>query len=43
VWDSKEDFENFAQEKIGPYAQQVGITDPPETTFYEVHNYLVTG
>lgn len=41
VWESKEDFERFAQAQIGPYAQEVGIDEEPETTFYDVHNYLV--
>jgi hypothetical protein len=40
VWDSKETFDKFAQEKIGPLSQEVGIAGPPEITFYEVHNYL---
>ncbi len=40
VWDSKEVFERFAQEKIGPITQEVGILGPPETQFFEVHNYL---
>jgi hypothetical protein len=43
VWDSKEAFEKFAQEKIGPITQEVGVPGPPETTFFEVHNYLTTG
>jgi hypothetical protein len=40
VWETKEQFEKFAQEQIGPYSAQVGITDEPETRFTEVHNYL---
>jgi hypothetical protein len=40
VWETKEQFEKFAAEEIGPYTQQVGIPAPPETTFREVHNYL---
>ena len=28
VWDTKENFESYAQEKIGPYSQQVGIYRP---------------
>jgi len=40
VWESKELFETFAQEKIGPITASVGFTAPPEITFYEVHNYL---
>jgi hypothetical protein len=40
VWETKEQFEKFAQEQIGPYSQQVGIPAPPETRFTEAHNYL---
>jgi hypothetical protein len=40
VWESKEDFEKFAQEQIGPYSREAGITDEPETRMTEVHNYL---
>jgi heme-degrading monooxygenase HmoA len=40
VWESKEQFEKFAQEQIGPYSREAGITEEPETRFYEVHNHL---
>jgi len=40
VWQTKGQFEKFAQEKIGPITQEVGITAPPEVQFFEVHNYL---
>ncbi len=43
VWDSREAFDKFAQEKIGPMSQEVGIPGPPETTYFEVHNYLTKG
>jgi hypothetical protein len=39
VWETKEQFDQYAQEKIGPYSQQVGIPGPPKITFYDVHNY----
>jgi len=42
VWQSREQFESFAEEQIGPYTQEVGLT-PPQPTFYEVHNYLTAG
>ena len=41
IWESKEQYEQYAQEKIGPYTQQVGIPGPPRITFYDVHNYQV--
>jgi hypothetical protein len=40
VWESREDFERFAEEKIGPYSREVGLTGEPEIRVYEVHNYL---
>jgi hypothetical protein len=43
VWESKEDYERFAQEQIGPYTQQVGVPGPPEIKFTELHNYLTAG
>jgi len=43
VWDTREQFESFAEEQIGPYTQEVGISAPPQTTFHEVHNYLTAG
>jgi hypothetical protein len=43
VWESAEQFQAFAQEKIGPLAAQAGITSPPRITMYEVHNYLTAG
>ena len=43
VWESREAFDRFAQEKIGPITQEVGIPSAPELTFYEVHNYLTAG
>jgi hypothetical protein len=43
VWETREQFDQFAQEKIGPLAAEAGITSPPKPTFYEVHNYLTAG
>jgi hypothetical protein len=43
VWDSKEAYEQFAQEQIGPYAAEAGIPAPPEVKYTEIHNYLTAG
>ena len=43
VWNSREQFDAFAQEQIGPITAEVGITGPPEFTFFEVHSYLTAG
>lgn len=40
VWESREVFDRFAQEQIGPHTQQVGITEPPEMIYRDVHNHL---
>jgi hypothetical protein len=40
VWESDAQFEKFAKEQIRPYTQQVGITDEPKMTRFEVHNML---
>jgi hypothetical protein len=40
VWETKEQYERFAQDKIGPYTQQVGIPAPPEVTYRDVHNII---
>jgi hypothetical protein len=43
VWESREQFDRFAEEQIGPFSQEVGFPNPPKTTFCEVHNYLTAG
>jgi hypothetical protein len=41
VWEGDEQFQRFSDEQIGPFTQQVGITEPPQITRHEVHNFLV--
>lgn len=43
VWESKEQYERFAQEKIGPLSMEAGFTGPPEVTYHDVHNYFTAG
>lgn len=43
VWETKDQFEKFAQERIGPLSQQAGITAQPKPQFFEVHNYFTPG
>jgi hypothetical protein len=43
VWESAEQFQQFADEQIGPISQEVGVPAPPDVTFYDVHNYLTAG
>jgi hypothetical protein len=40
VWETREQFESFAQNQIGPITAEVGVPAPPEMTYYEVHNHL---
>jgi heme-degrading monooxygenase HmoA len=42
VWESDEQFQAFADKEIGPYTQEVGLSEP-QITRYEVHNYLTAG
>jgi len=39
VWESREQFERFAQEQIGPFTQEAGLAEP-QVSFHAVHNYL---
>ncbi|HEY3573442.1 MAG TPA: hypothetical protein VGK98_06410 [Arthrobacter sp.] len=43
VWESREQFDKFAQEKIGPLSAEVGFAGPPRMTSHEVHNYYTPG
>ena len=43
VWESKEQYEKFAQAEIGPISQEVGVPNPPVLQFFEVHNHLTAG
>lgn len=43
VWDSREAFEAFARDKIGPATAAAGVEGPPEVTFFDVHNFLTAG
>jgi hypothetical protein len=39
VWRTREEFEAFAAEQIGPLTAEVGFPAPPEITVHDVHNY----
>jgi hypothetical protein len=43
VWETKDAFERFAQDEIRPHTSAVGINEPPEIAYYDVHNYLTAG
>ncbi len=40
VWESRDAFEAFAEEQIGPQTAAAGIEAPPSMTFHDVHNYV---
>ena len=42
VWESREQFDKFAEEQIGPFTQEVGMTTPPDVKYVDVYNYLTT-
>ena len=37
LWDSAEDFERYASERLMPVVQELGIPGQPETRFVPVH------
>jgi hypothetical protein len=43
VWETREDFDTFAEEKIGPITQEVGIQGEPETQYFDVYDFLTAG
>ena len=43
VWQTREQFDAFAQEKIGPLSAQAGNPGPPAMQFFEVHSYFTPG
>lgn len=42
VWESRQALERFQEEDIAPVFRKIGVVNPPETTFFEVHNHFVT-
>lgn len=43
VWESRDQFQEFADSQIGPLSAEVGIPGPPQVTFHEVHSYMTAG
>ncbi len=43
VWERKEDFEKFVEDKVGPVITEVGVQAQPEIQYFDVHNYLTAG
>lgn len=43
VWNTREEFDQFAADQIGPITRDVGIPQEPAVSVHEVHNYLTAG
>jgi hypothetical protein len=43
VWESKEIFDSFAAEKLGPTTAELGIAPPSSVRLYDVYNYFTAG
>lgn len=43
VWKSRELYDAFAKEQIGPITAEVGFPNAPQVTYYDVHSYLTPG
>src|SRR5438445_422927 len=43
VWDSEESFRRFAEERLGPALQELGVPPDMSPTFYPVHNLIEQG
>jgi hypothetical protein len=43
IWQDRESFERFAEERIGPAMAEAGVDREPEITFFEVHSYQTAG
>ena len=43
VWQSAEQFQQFADEQIGPFTAEVGVPAPPTIAQYDVHSHLTAG
>lgn len=40
-WGSREQFDSFVAERVGPAAAAAGVTAPPEIHGFPVHEYLL--
>ncbi|MCZ2404557.1 hypothetical protein IV498_15570 [Paenarthrobacter sp. Z7-10] len=43
LWQSREQYDKFAKEQIGPLSQEAGIPSAPKVTYYDVHSYFTPG
>ena len=43
LWQTKELYDTFAKEQIGPFSAEAGIPGPPKVTYLDAHNYFTPG
>jgi hypothetical protein len=43
VWETREQFDRFAEESIGPNSAAAGLDQPPRIAYHEVHNHFTAG
>jgi hypothetical protein len=43
VWETREQFDQFVDDRIAPTMAELGYPNPPEMEFSEVHNYFTAG
>ena len=43
LWKSRELYDAFARDQIGPYSAEAGIPEPPKITYYDAYNYFTQG
>jgi hypothetical protein len=43
LWASRELYDTFAREQIGPLSAEAGISESPKITYHEVHSYFTQG
>ena len=41
VWESRQEFDSFLEKRVLPVLPEVGVANPPEIEFFQVHNYFV--
>jgi len=43
VWQTREQYDAFARDQIGPITAEVGLPGPPDVSFHDVHSYFTDG
>lgn len=43
LWQTKELYDAFTKERIGPFSAEAGFPGPPKVTYLDTHNYFTPG